>query len=130
MEHKILRSAKFQRVVERDLANHETIYTIFNEGAEFDGAQRVRIPAIDLELASEMLLRYRIGETDPLSARAEMRNRTLFHRDGWTVRIETEVRQRASREHFHFEAVLRAWEGEELIFERQWDEAVPREHRA
>lgn len=126
MEHRTLRAAKFQRVIERDLANHETIYTIFNEGAEFDGAKRVRIPAIDLELASEMLLRYRIGEIDPLSARAEVRNRTLFHRDGWTVRVETEVRQRATREHFHFEAVLRAWEGEEVVFERRWDEAVPR----
>jgi len=127
MHHEALHPARFRRVIERDLASHETIYTIFDEGAEFEGVKRVRIPAIDLELSSEMLRRYRIGEEDPLTAHAEVRHRTLFHREGWTVRVETEVHQRATGERFHFEAVLRAWEGEELVFERRWDEAVPRD---
>jgi uncharacterized protein len=126
MHHDTLHPAKFARTIERDLATRETVYTVFDEGAEFGGSKRVHIPAIDLEISAEILRRYRIREGDPLSAHGEVRHRTEFHRDGWTVRVETEIHQRAAMDHFHFEGFLRAYEGGELVFETWWDEEVPR----
>ncbi|MCB1357666.1 MAG: CocE/NonD family hydrolase [Maritimibacter sp.] len=49
-------------------------------------------------------------------------------REGWSVRSETRTHLRADATDFIITAELRAWEGEALVVEKQWDTRVPRDH--
>ncbi|MCP5080116.1 MAG: CocE/NonD family hydrolase [Alphaproteobacteria bacterium] len=71
---------------------------------------------------------YTISDADPLSARATTHwTQTLSREDGWSVRIETFQEMWADGSHFHINARIEAYEGDELVFEKAWtDETVPR----
>ena len=60
-----LRPAALKRIVERDRATNETVYTISSGHVDLDSPKLVRINAIDLEVGHTMLKRFRIGEEDP-----------------------------------------------------------------
>jgi putative CocE/NonD family hydrolase len=126
LEHTKLRSAPMRRTIERDLATNETIYTIFSDGGEFDGAALARVEAIDLDVGYMILKRFRINESDPLSAKAEVMQKTLLRRGDWSTRIETHTQLSATQESFHLTAELNAYEGSDLVFSRGWDERIPR----
>jgi hypothetical protein len=127
MAHLQIRPGRFRRTFERDLSSHETVYTVFSDETEFDGASLAHIEAINLDLGSAMSRRYRITERDPLTACAEIEQKTLFRRPGWQVRIETKVQMSAAQGIFVVEGSLRAFEGENCVFDRQWSEKVPRD---
>jgi len=127
MEHVKVHPGRFRRNFERNLATNETVYTVFGDDAEFRGASLAHIAAIELDLGSSMLRRYRITERDPLTASAEIEQRTLFRRPGWEIRVETVVKMSATKETFVVEGMLRAFEGETCVFEREWDERVARD---
>ena len=44
----------------------------------------------------------------------------------WRVSIETEIRIACTHSHFTVDARLEAWEGENRVFHRTWNEPVPR----
>ncbi len=127
LEHTELRPATFKRTIERDLATNETVYTISSDGGEFEGAALARVHAIDLDVGNVILKCCRISEEDPLSARAEVRQTTIFCRGAWSTRIETHTHFSADREAFRLQAELRAYEGEECVFRRSWDRKVRRD---
>jgi uncharacterized protein len=122
-----LRHAPFTRKMERDLTTGETIHTLESDGGELGGAALAAIEAIDLNIGHRMVKTFRIGETDPLSARGELKQRTILKRDDWSIRIETETCLTATSEAFRFVATLRAYEGEAEVFKRDWDESIPRD---
>ncbi len=128
MPHVTLRPGKFHRAVEHDPTRGETIHTVVSDDAEFEGAALARIPAIDLDLAASLRRRYRILDHDPLSASAEVSQRTTFRRGAWSVETETSVTLRATATHFRVTATLTAYEGGERVFLREWNETVPRDH--
>jgi uncharacterized protein len=127
LEHTKLRPAPFKRTIERDLATNETIYTIFSDGGEFDGAALARVEAIDLDVGYTILKRFRIGENDPLSAKAEVIQKTLLRRGPWSTRIETHTQLSATKEAFHLKAELSTYEGNDMAFSRSWDEVIARD---
>lgn len=86
-----------------------------------------RLSAIDLKVAYSVLRRFRIQEDDPLSARAEIVQRTELGRGGWSTRIETRTRCRATLDHFELSAELDAYEGELPVFSKNWQRSIPRE---
>jgi len=126
LEHTLLHPGHLRRSVEHDLTTNEIIYTVLTEGGEFDGASVARVDAIDLEVGSWSLRRYRIDDLDPLSARAEVVLKTLLRRGTWSVRIEVRVRMWATAETFHIEGDLEAWEGDAVAFQRHFDERIAR----
>lgn len=71
---------------------------------------------------------YTISKDDPLSARAKTHwTQTLSRDDGWSVRTETFQDMWADETHFHITARIEAYEGDELVFEKDWtDQTVPR----
>ena len=121
-----LRPAPLKRIIERDLAANETTYTIAS-GGDLDGGVVARVEAIDLEVGHTVLKRFRIGEDDPLSAQAEVVQRTFFRRGAWKVRVETRTRFSSNRDYFLLHAELKACEGEEEIFARAWERRVKRD---
>ncbi len=125
-EHTKLRPAPLKRTIERDLASNETVYTIFSDAGDFDGAALAHVNAIDLDVGYLILKRFRIREDDPLSAHAEIRQRTLLRRREWSVRVETHTQLSATREAFRVQAELIAYENNERFFSRSWDESIPR----
>jgi hypothetical protein len=66
-------------------------------------------------------------EDDPLSARAEVAHQTVFCRGAWKVRVETLARLSSTQDHFVLQAELRAYEGEQPVFERNWDRRIKRD---
>jgi len=126
--HVTVRPGRLRRRVEHDAAREETLYTVFSDDAELSGAAVTHIKAIGLDLASSILRRYAITENRPLSASAEIAQKTLFRRGAWSVRIETRIAMAATTDAFVLDATLSAYEGQACIFTREWHDTVPREH--
>jgi len=122
-----LRPMPTQRTITRNPATNETVYSVGSEGIESDGAALVRVDAINLEVGHRMVKRFRIGETDPLSACAEVIQATVFKRGAWSVRIEIDTCLSASAEAFQFQAHLHAYEGDTLLLSKKWTRKVPRD---
>ena len=110
-----------------DLTSTETVYTLRSDGGELDGASLVHIAAIDLDVGYRLLKRYRILETDPLSAQTELASMALLRRGDWRVRVECRTRLTATAEAFQFGCDLECFEGDQLVFERSWNVAIPRQ---
>ncbi|MFW6379841.1 MAG: CocE/NonD family hydrolase [Halorhodospira sp.] len=121
-----LERADPHRRVEHDLTRDETVYTTFGDAADLEGAALARLEEIDLAVGHTIQRTFRIAETDPLSARAELKRRTRLHRGDWDVRIHCWTSMSATAEHFRVTAELEAFENEERIFHRCYDEWIPR----
>ncbi len=126
-EHTVLHPAPCTRTIERDLTTDETIYTVHGDGGEIGGASLARLEAIDLEIGYTILRRYRIGETDPLSARVEISQKTVLRRGEWMIRIETRSRMSATRDAFLLSADLLACEGDDQVVSKNWDLTISRD---
>ena len=124
---KIVHPPTRHRVIERDVQTGDLIYRIFDDGGEFDGAALVYFEEIDLQAGFAFFQRYRIGEYDPLSARAEITAHATLRRKRWTPELRSVVELRATKAAFIVTARLTASEGDREIFTRAWDETIPRD---
>ncbi len=122
-----LRPAALKRIIERDRATNETVYTVSNGPGDLNGAKLTRLKAIDLEVGHATLKRFRIGEEDPGNAQAEVIQKTWFRRGMWKARVETRSRFSSSAEDFVLEAELTAYEDDEQFFTRTWARRLKRE---
>jgi putative CocE/NonD family hydrolase len=122
-----LRPAPLKRIVERDRATNETIYTVSSGRGDLDGAKLTRIKAIGLEVGHTMLKHFRIGEEDPGLAQAEVIQKTRFRRGAWKTRVETRTRFSSDPHDFILEAELTAYEDDELFFTRTWTRRIKRD---
>ncbi|MGE0255091.1 MAG: CocE/NonD family hydrolase [Alphaproteobacteria bacterium] len=122
-----LRPLRFVRQYGRDLTTNEMLHSLVSDAGELGGASLARIEAIDLEVGYRMERRFRIGETDPLTARAEILQERLFARGDWRVRVSLRTRLTATRRTFEFLGVLDAFEGDARIFEKRWTLSIPRD---
>lgn len=87
----------------------------------------VRFDRIGLEVGGEARYSVDIQGDDPLSATAAMRRSLTVARDDWRIRVETTMRMGCTREAFHLEASVRAFEGDAEICRRTWDRSIPRD---
>jgi len=121
---KALRPLAFTRALQTDLTTNELVYTLRDAGDL--AAALSRIEAIDLELGHTLEKRYRILETDPLSAEAELSQRVRLQRAGWQVRVDCHTRLTSTAETFHLECEVSAYEGEQPFCERSFRIPIPR----
>jgi hypothetical protein len=82
--------------------------------------------AANIEGGDATVTELRIHPEDPLRARASMLQRTELRRLPWRVAIETEIAVACTRSELVVTARLDAWEGDERVFQRRWDERVAR----
>jgi putative CocE/NonD family hydrolase len=120
-----LRPATVSRRLERD--GGDTVYVVESDAGGL-GAGAGRLDDIDLEVGHSLTRRYRIGNGDPTSARAEVVQTTELRRGHWAVRVKTQASLRATREVFVLRVHLEAYEGETLVRSRAWDVELPRDH--
>ena len=117
----ILKDAKVKRSVEHDVLSGETLITTSFDGG-YHGPGRVwRIDPIDLELGHALHRRYWIRDGDPTSARTDCREVYEMGRGDWRVRIETRLEMSCTKQHFIYEAEVKAYEGDKLVSSRSWD---------
>jgi hypothetical protein len=91
-----------------------------------DGGGRVHFHDNDLVTYSQGSESYRIGPAELTSATGRTRWRYEMARGDWHISTETETMLTADATDFIVQARLRAWEGETLVHEQEWDERIPR----
>ena len=111
-----------QRTITHDVGNG-TI-TVFHEDA---GAVE-RLEGIDLVKRKMMRDVFMITEADPLSARVETVREVEYMRGDWRVRTDERMTVTCDLDSFRVVASLTAFEGDEPICERNWDQRIPRDH--
>ncbi len=115
------------RTIEKDVITGETSYRTALDVTESGDVALTRIEAIDLEVGHSIAERFSIRDDDPLSARAEIVQRTVMRRGGFSARVTTRTELESTRDAFHLRASLEAHENGRLLVSRNWDAAVPRD---
>ena len=119
-KHRVIRAGRTRRFVEEDLI--AGTYALIVED-DLGDAENLTHGLCSGETMSE---RWEIRPDDPLSAKAVHVWEQRLSRGDWSVRTRAEAEMTATAAELRHKAVLRAWEGEVLVFERTWDDSVPR----
>ena len=69
-----------------------------------------------------------IHPDDPLSARGTIHWTQEWQRGDWQVRTEARCEMWADATTFHLRATLEAWEGQERVLTRAFEDAIARDH--
>ena len=117
-----LRPEQQSRTVETDPETGEVVTRILGDFGEFKEKNH--------GLASGSVCRetYRIDPDAPLTARVDIHWTQTLHRDDWSVRTEAFSAMTADAETFYITGRLEAYEGDQLVFARDWSESVARDH--
>jgi hypothetical protein len=89
---------------------------------------KTRFEETAMEMGSKSLYRFSIGESDPLSAIAEYDWEWEYGRGDWQTRTHTYTRITCDLTHFYLHAVSTAWEGDQQVFQKQWDQKFKRDY--
>ncbi|MDB5811310.1 MAG: Peptidase [Betaproteobacteria bacterium] len=108
------------RVVQTDMGKGETMVEVK------DDSGRNRYDDIDLEAQARSTERYCVRDGDPLAATAEVTWSWLFQRKDWQIRTESRTHMSCTKRDFIVKASLVAYEGDEKIFEREFEETIRR----
>ncbi|MGB3280197.1 MAG: peptidase S15, partial [Pseudorhodobacter sp.] len=87
-----------------------------------------RVENLDHGLITEENIRERfeIDPANPRFARAVCDWEQELAREDWSVRTEARAEMRSEDAGLVFHASLRAWEGEDIVFEREFNETIAR----
>ena len=118
--HRVIRPPVARRLIEEDmLAGTRTLVVVSDEGV---------VENLDhgLVMAESLTERWEVRPDDPLSARALHVWEQGRSRGDWSVRTRAEAEMTATATELVMRASLSAFEGEALVFERRWEDRVPR----
>ncbi len=118
--HRVTREGKAARRIERDLLSGSVALVV-----EDDAGARENL-AHGLISGESLAERWEIHPDDPLSARAVHLWEQHLSRGSWAVRTEARAEMTATATHLRMQARLTAWEGEAVVFQRDWDDEVER----
>jgi hypothetical protein len=71
---------------------------------------------------------WKIDFADPLSAECETHWTQTLSRNEWSVRTETFTKMRSDAQNFYLTGRILAYEGDTLVFERNFEESIARDH--
>jgi putative CocE/NonD family hydrolase len=117
-----LRKSSNSRVVERDDAGGKTVLVIVDDFGEWRDLDHGLVHG---SVARE---RWSIDPADPLSAEGETHWTQTLSRTGWSVRTETFTSMRSDSRSFYLTGRIEAFEGDTLVFARDFDETIARDH--
>jgi hypothetical protein len=123
VEYRQLSEGLHRRWVERNFQTGRSHYRVIEDTGE------IEVPGHGMCSRNRHDERWTIAANDPLSYRAESRYTCWMHRGDWSIRTESESEMHCDAENFYIRARVRAYEGDELINEREWDEmTIPRDN--
>ena len=107
-----------RRWVERNFQTGESHYRVIDDTGE------IEVPGHEMISRHRHDERWTIAADDPLSHRSLSRYICWMQRGDWSIRTESESEMRCDADNFYVKATVRAYEGEELINEREWEEVT------
>lgn len=119
-KHKVLRQGKTTRKIEADLVSGKVALAIRDDLGDAENLRH------GLQTGETMTELWEVHPDDPLSARAVHTWEQRLSRGDWRVRTEAWAEMTATATHLRLQARLTAYEGETKIFERVFDDEVPR----
>ncbi len=119
-KHKVLREGKTTRKIETDLITGKVALVIRDDLGDAENLTH------GLQTGETMTELWEVHPDDPLSARAVHSWEQRLSRGDWRVRTEARAEMTATASALRMTARLAAYEGDSLIFERHFDEEVPR----
>ena len=117
-----LRESSNSRTVERDDANYLVSLRIVDDFGEIRDMNHGLVIG---EIAREL---WTIDSKSPLSAQGETHWTQTLSRNDWAIRTEAFTAMRSDEQNFHLTGRIEAYEGDKLIFQRDFDEIIPRNH--
>ena len=118
--HRVLRAGKTTRKIETDLITGAVALVIHDDLGD---AENLSHGLCSGETMSEL---WQVHPDDPLSARAVHTWEQRLSRGDWAVRTLAHTEMTASASHLRMTARLTAWHGDEIVFQRDYDESVER----
>lgn len=115
-----LRQSANSRAIERDAETGAVSLVIVDDFGELRDLDH------GLVHGSTARERWTIHPDDPLSAHGGTHWTQTFSRDGWSVRTETFTAMTSTADSFRLTGRIEAYEGETLVFERNFDESIAR----
>lgn len=115
-----LRPPSNVRTVEYDLVSG---YTVMHIEDDFGQYKNLKHGLTTGQSAREC---YRIHPDEPATCQADIHWTQTLSREDWSVRTETKTMLKSNAEYFHIVASMEAFEGEDLVFQRDWDSRVKR----
>ena len=106
--------------VTRDLIGDRVTMEVVDDPGTF------RIVDNDLTIAKVGRERYSVGGDDPADVAGDVDWTVEFSRGAWRIRSVTETSLTSDASGFRIHARLRAWEGDDLVHEQEWDDTIPR----
>mgnify|MGYP006177472663 CR=1 FL=1 len=119
-KHRVLRPGRASRKIETDLISGRTALVVSDDGGDVENLTH------GLCSGETMSERWEVDPADPLSARAVHVWEQRLSRGDWSVRTVATAEMTASATHLRMKATLTAWEGDGVVFERDYDDEVPR----
>jgi len=117
----VLRPAEHARTLSHDLATGEVTVTMR------DDEGLVRLDGIDLVIGSSRHHEFRVRDGDPLSTRMETRWTKDMRRGDWRIHTATRIVMTSTAHAFRLVAELDAYEGDQRVYSRNWDQSIPRD---
>ena len=118
-----LRNPRYNRQISQDLATGLVSLTITSDSGR---ARDLRHGLVTDTRATEI---WTVHPDDPLSARADISWTQHYQRGEVDIQIDTGATMTSDQDQFFVTGYIRAYEGGEQVFEKQFDQAVPRDHR-
>ncbi|PVA11340.1 peptidase S15 [Pelagivirga sediminicola] len=87
-----------------------------------------RIKDNDLTVTAKCTETYALENAADHAPTAQITWHHAMQRGDWSVRTETETYVTSTADALRIRASLRAWEGDTLAHEQDWDETIPRDH--
>lgn len=119
-KHKVLRKGKTSRRIQHDLLTGKHALVVEDDLGD---SENLTTGLCTGETMSEL---WEIAPDDPTSARAVHVWEQRLSRGDWSVRTRAEAEMTCDAGHLRMVAKLTAWEGDQVILERNWDEKVER----
>lgn len=117
---KVVRAANSERHVDR---NEKTGLVTLSVTDDFGEARDLEHDLVHGSIVREI---WAIHPDDPQSATGRTHWTQTLSRNGWSVRTETFANMRSDAQNFILSARIEAYEGEKLVFERDFKQAIPR----
>ena len=121
-----LSAGRVERRVGFDLGAGMSTFETIGEGGLF-GEGAYRFDEIDASVSHDLRRRFRIGANDPLSATYDLDQTYEMGREGWRIRVDTQLSMRATAKDFVLEARLTASENGTTVRERRFEQSIPRD---
>lgn len=118
-KHRVIRPGKTSRRIETELLTGIQRLIVEDDLGDVENLTH------GLQTGETMSELWEIGE-DPTSARAVHVWEQRLSRGDWQVRTKAEAEMTCTTTHLRMKASLSAWEGDALIFQRDWDDEVER----